>query len=181
MSEEVVSRRYAEALYALASEQNLVDEIGSELAVVGKVFEEEKQFVDILNHPKITLDEKMSLVETTFKETEKPLLNLLKLLVERHRINLVSKIAVEFTEKYNQVNGIAVAEVSSVRALSDDEKLSIEASLKQKLNKAEVTINNIVNPSLLGGLRIRVGNTIFDGSVSGKLNRLKNNIGVKAI
>lgn len=181
MSEEVVSKRYAEALFELATEKNLVEEIGKELAVVGKVFADETEFVEILNHPKVTQEEKISLLEKTLGQTEKTLQNLLKLLVERHRIGLVTKIAQAFTEKYNEVNGIAVAEVSSVRALSDDEKTAIEAALKELLKKSSVTIENIVNPSLLGGLRIRVGNTIFDGSVSGKLNRLKNNIGVKAI
>ncbi len=71
---------------------------------------------------------------------------------------------------------MATATVYSVRELTDVEKTELENSFKKKFNKKSVAIENIVDPSIIGGLKIRVGNTIYDGSISGKLNRIKNRL-----
>lgn len=85
------------------------------------------------------------------------------------------------TEIYNEANGIAVANVYSVRELTETERENIANSLKQQLKKKEVKLNNKIDPSVLGGLKIRVGNTIYDGTISGKLNQMRHNIGTSAI
>jgi|SRR5690625_2033663 len=181
MSEAVVAKRYADALFQLASEKNSVDKLLTELNIVKEVFQSDKQFIDFLNHPRISNDEKMKLIDEAFKENDQDVINTLKILVERHRMNEITSIVDAFVNQYNEANGIAAATVYSVRELSDDEKAQVEASLKAQLNKQQVTITNKIDPSLLGGMRIRVGNTIYDGSISGKLNRIKHNIGSASI
>src|SRR5690625_2302928 len=181
MSEAVVAKRYADALFQLASEKNSVDALLSELDVVKEVFQNNKQFIDFLSHPRINNDEKMKLIDEAFKESDKNVIHTLKILIERNRINIITSIVDAFVEQYNETNEIAAATVYSVRALSDEEKAQIEASLKAQLNKQQVTITEKIDPSLLGGVRIRVGNTIYDGSISGKLNRIKHNIGSVSI
>jgi|SRR5690625_4807646 len=176
MSEAVVAKRYADALFQLANEKNNVEKLINELKVVKEVFQNDKQLIDFLNHPRIKNDDKMKLIDEAFGKFEKDVTNTLKLLVERHRINNVSAIIDDFVDFYNEANGIAAATVYSVRALSDDEKNNLEASFKKQMNKKSVSIKNVVDPSLLGGMRIRVGNTIYDGSISTKLNRMKHNI-----
>jgi len=181
MSEAVVAKRYADALFQLATEKNNIDKLISELEVVKEVFEGDKKVSDFLNHPRIKSDDKMKLIDEAFKSCEKDVINTLKILVERHRIGAISLVVDALIDQYNEAKGIARATVYSARALSDEEKDKIEASLKSQLHKKNVSINNIVEPSVLGGLRIRVGNTIYDGSISGKLNRIKHNIGSATI
>src|SRR5699024_12597680 len=87
-----------------------------------------------------------------------------------HRIENIIEIINQVTEIYNEANGIAVANVYSVRELTETERENIANSLKQQLKKKEVKLNNIIDPSVLGGLKIRVGNTIYEDRKSTRLN-----------
>lgn len=176
MSEAVVAKRYAEALFQLATEQNIEDNISSELTTVKDVFQNDEQINGFLDLPRITDEEKMNVLDAVFKDFDRNVINTLKLLVERDRMNIVSALVDEYTDLYNEAKGIANATVYSTRALSDDEKAQLEASFKKRFNKQQITIDNKIDPSLLGGLRIRVGNTIYDGSLNNKLNRMKHNV-----
>lgn len=172
----VVAKRYADALFQLANEKNIVDKLISELEEVKKVFQDEDKLYEFLNHPRVKKEDKVKLIDDSFKDCDVNIVNLIKLLVERHRIEQVPAIVDGFVELYNEANEVATATVYSVRELSEAEKTEIEESFKKKLNKQSVAINNIVDPSIIGGLKIRVGNTIYDGSISGKLNRMKNRL-----
>ena len=176
MSEAVVAKRYADALFQLATEKNIVDKLISELETVQKVFQQDEKLNDFLNHPRITNDEKRKVIDASFENFDKNVVNTLKLLVERHRLGIVSSVVEEFVHLHNEANGIAVATVYSTRALSDEEKAQLEASFKTRFNKQHITIENEIDPSLLGGMKIRIGNTIYDGSLQNKLNRMKHNI-----
>src|SRR5699024_12070320 len=98
------------------------------------------------------------------------------LLVERHRVNVIPLIVDEYENLYNESRNIAVATVYSTRALTDDEKAKLENSFKTRFNKEQITIENEVDPLLIGGMKIRNGNTIYDVSIHDKLNKLNNNI-----
>src|SRR5699024_4592165 len=176
MSEAVVAKRYADDLFQLSNKKNNFDTVNEQLKVVQEVFNNDKQITKFLSHPCIAKGEKLHLVENVFGQFEQNVKNFLKLLVERNRIDVVSAIIDNFYGFYNEANKIAAATVYSVRELSEEEQNKLEASFKEQLNKESVSINNIVDPSILGGMRIRVGNTIYDGSISNKLNRLKQNI-----
>ena len=181
MSEAVVAKRYADALFQLANEKDIVDKLISELQTVKEVFQDGDEMIDFLTHPRISNDDKMKLIDESFKACDKLVINTLKLLVERHRIGIVTALVDHFVDLYNEANGIAAATVYSVRELTEDEKNELEASFKKEFNKNSVAINNIVDPTIIGGLKIRVGNTIYDGSISGKLNRIKNRLVAESI
>lgn len=181
MSEAVVANRYADALFQLADENNNAETLITELAVVKDAFQANKKLIQILNHPKISESDKMNMIDEVFGECRKDIIHTIKLLVTRHRIENIIEIINQVTEIYNEANGIAVANVYSVRELTETERENIANSLKQQLKKKEVKLNNKIDPSVLGGLKIRVGNTIYDGTISGKLNQMRHNIGTSAI
>ena|SRR5690625_1615039 len=176
MSEAIVAKRYGEALFQLATEKGIEKKLISELRTVKEVFQKDEQINDFLNHPRITNANKLQLIDSSFASFDKNVVNTLKLLVQRHRIDNVAAIVDEFIHLQNEANGVAVATVYSTRALTDEEKSQLEASFKKRFNKKEISIVNEVDPSLLGGVKIRVGNTIYDGSLNNKLNRIKHNI-----
>lgn len=176
MSETVVAKRYADALFQLASEKNKAEKLVAELKLVKEVFEHDKKTLNFLNHPRVSLQDKIKLIDDAFKTNDKDVVNTLKILIERHRINQIATIVDEFVHLYNEANGVAAVTVYSVRALTDEEKAQLQASFKTQFNKKSLTIENEIDPSLIGGIRIRVGNTIYDGSISGKLHRMKQSI-----
>lgn len=103
--------------------------------------------------------------------------NTLKMLVERHRTAIIPSIIEQLNHLANNAKGIAEATAYSVRPLSEEELDQIGQTFANRLNKNAVKLKNKVDPSILGGIKIRVRNTIYDGSVSGKLKRMERNIG----
>src|SRR5690625_7558681 len=96
MSETVVAKRYADALFQLATEKGIDEKLISELQTVKEVFLAEKQLNDFLNHPRVTNDQKLQLIDTSFASLDKYVQNTLKLLVERHRVNVIPAIVDEY-------------------------------------------------------------------------------------
>src|SRR5699024_12146855 len=137
--EAVVAKRYADALFQLANEKNNVDTVNEQLKVVQEVFNNDKQITQFLSHPRIAKGEKLNLVENVFGQFEQNVKNLLKLLVERNRIDDVSGIIDNFCVFYNEANKIEAATVYSVLEVSEEEQIKLEASVKEQLNKESVS------------------------------------------
>ncbi|MBC5635639.1 F0F1 ATP synthase subunit delta [Ornithinibacillus sp. BX22] len=176
MSEAVVAKRYADALFQLASEKATLNEVLEELRVVRQVFNENSELQTFLAHPRVTNDKKRAFLDEVFKGVSKDVLNTLKLLVERHRLSGISDVVDTYESLVNEASGVAQGKVYSVRELSDAEKTELENSFAKRLNKSVVKLENVVDPHLVGGVKIRMGNTIYDGTISGKLRRIEQNI-----
>ena len=89
---------------------------------------------------------------------------------------LIPFIVDAFIKNVNDAKGIEVATVYSVRELTSDEKQNLQTSFAKRIGKNTLRFENVVDPTLLGGIKIRVGNTIYDGSLSGKLHRIERKI-----
>lgn len=95
------------------------------------------------------------------------------ILIDRHREDQIVDVANEFLELANNEMGIAEAKVYSTRELTDAEREGISSVFAKKVGKKSLKIENIVDSNLLGGIRLRIGNRIYDGSLRGKLDRLE--------
>ncbi|MFD1852174.1 F0F1 ATP synthase subunit delta [Oceanobacillus bengalensis] len=176
MSEQVVSKRYADALFQLGKEKLSLDKFVDEFTIVRRIFQDNEELKTFLLHPGINNVKKKQLLMEAFGGMHTDVINTLKLIVDRHRTDLIPSIIDGFLQLVNDAKGIAVATVYSVRELSNDEKLNLKMSFVKRLNKSEVHIQNVVDPSLIGGMKIRIGNTIYDGSISRKLQRIERDI-----
>ncbi|MFS0821347.1 F0F1 ATP synthase subunit delta [Bacillus sp. 1P02SD] len=173
MSRGIVAKRYAVALFQLASEQNALDQYEEEIRTVKQVFSNSGDFQSVLKNPKLTADKKKAIVTQSFQGFSQMTLNTLYLLIDRHREDIIADVAEEFIALANDKRGIADATVYSVRPLTDSEEAGISSVFASKVGKTSLRIQNIVDPSLIGGVKLRIGNRIFDGSVKGKLERLE--------
>ncbi len=176
MSTAVISKRYAEALFQLAQEKKIADAMESELLIVKEVFQQNQDFILLLESPSITTDKKHQLVNEAFHDFSVDVVNTLKLLVERHHEAVIPHLVDEFVTLINESKGIKVATVYSVRALSEEEAQQLADVFQEKLHIAKLKINNVVDSSLIGGVKLHIGNTVYDGSVIGKLERMKKTI-----
>jgi F-type H+-transporting ATPase subunit delta len=176
MSEAVVAKRYADALFQLASEKSNLNDLLEELRVVKQVFGQNKELLAFLAHPRVTNEKKRHFLDEVFAGVSNDVLNTLKILVERHRVGMTTDVVDAFEALVNDASGVAQGKVFSVRKLSDAEKADLELSFAKRLNKSVVKLENVVDPSLVGGVKIRMGNTIYDGTISGKLRRIEQNI-----
>lgn len=173
MSDAVVAKRYADALFQLGEEKKTMESMLEELNTVQEVFRNNHQLNSFLVHPGIDNGKKKQFVHDVFQGLSNDVVNLLKILIERHRVNLILPII----EKYNKIvsdsKGIVEARVYSVRKLKDSERKELENMLVKRFDKKAIRLENIVDPSIIGGVKIRMGNTIIDGSISGKLKRME--------
>ncbi|WP_026568220.1 F0F1 ATP synthase subunit delta [Bacillus sp. UNC41MFS5] len=173
MSNSMVAKRYALALLNIAKETNSLGVIEEELRVVKEVVQYNPELKAILNSSKLSLAKKKEIIKTAFASVNVNVLNTLLILIDRHREDQIIDLANEFLELANEEMGVAEAEVYSTRALTDAEREAISSVFAAKIGKKSLKIENIVDSNLLGGIRLRIGNRIYDGSLRGKLDRLE--------
>jgi F-type H+-transporting ATPase subunit delta len=173
MMGSMVAKRYALALFSLVREHQLLETVEEELRVVKEVFLGNEDFRAVLQSPKVSRETKKSILTNAFSSVNPFVLNALLLLVDRHRENEIMAVVDEFSELANEARGVEVADVYSVRPLTDDERAALSASFAEKVGKKSLQIKNVVDSNILGGIKIRIGNRIYDGSLRGKLDRLE--------
>jgi F-type H+-transporting ATPase subunit delta len=173
MSNTIVAKRYALALFQIAKEQQLLGVVEEELHVVKEVFVYNTELKVILKSSKLPLEKKREILKAAFASVNIYVLNTLFILIDRHHEDQIIEVANQFFELANAELGIAEAEVHSIRELSDAERNALSATFAAKVGKNSLKIENIVDSNLLGGIRLRIGNRIYDGSLRGKLNRLE--------
>lgn len=173
---EAVAIRYAQALFEVAKERGTVDVVEENLALVKEVLEDNESFQQLLLHPQIAASEKKDLIDQFFGEAiSSEVINLLKVLVDNHREDIMNVIQLDYVEIANEYRGIADATVTSARELSDDDQKKIRDQFGQLLNK-KLRITVKVDESLIGGVIVKIGNRVYDGSISGQLARFKTTV-----
>ncbi|ADI28259.1 MULTISPECIES: F0F1 ATP synthase subunit delta [Geobacillus] len=173
MNQEVIAKRYASALFQIALEQGQLDRIEEDVRAVRQALAENGEFLSLLSYPKLSLDQKKALIREAFAGVSTPVQNTLLLLLERHRFGLVPELAEQFLALVDDARGIAKAVAYSARPLTDEELRALSDVFAQKVGKQTLEIENIIDPELIGGVKLRIGNRIYDGSVSGQLERIR--------
>src|SRR5690625_4557402 len=176
MSEAIVATRYAEALSQLSEEKNSRDTFAEEPHVIRDVCTSDQKLFTFLEHPRINTDQNEEFLNEIFHGLQPNIVHTMIILAQRDRIEITPSMIDHYIQLLNDAKGIAEATVYSVRPLSNPERSALVKNLAKRLNKSTINLQNIVDTSVLGGLKIRVGNTIFDGSLSGKLKRIERNI-----
>lgn len=172
-----IAKNYANALIELtsndgtASQEKLLEEIKS----VNELLSLEKNAKKIFENPGIPKEEKKILVKKLFdSKVSQITLNLLFLLIDKQRFNLLSSIQDELTKLVNSIKGIVVAEVYSAKELDNPRLDELKQVIKNTITtNKEVKIEAKIEPELIGGVKIKVNNQLYDGSIKGRLDGLK--------
>lgn len=173
MRRTAVARRYAQALFQVAVGREAVDEIEADLQAVLGLLREVEDFKRVWEHVLIRPSAKEAIIERVFADRiSPPTLNFLKLLCEKRRERHLAGIYEEFRRLANDARGIAEATVEAAMPLSDSLLTSLQEALRKATGK-EVRIRTRVRRELLGGIVVRIGDRVIDGSVKGRLNRLR--------
>ena len=144
-----------------------------ELRVVKEVVQANPEVKAVLHSSKLTIEQKKEIIKNAFAKANSHVLNTLFILIDRHREGEIIDVVDQFTQAANDEMGIAEAKVYTIRPLTDKERDAISSVFAAKVGKKSLQIENIVDSNLLGGVKIRIGNRIYDGSLIGKLNRLE--------
>ncbi|GLC87922.1 F0F1 ATP synthase subunit delta [Lysinibacillus piscis] len=173
MSNSTLAKRYAQALFELAQQKNILTEVGSDLQELTKVLNVSPELLTLLSAPKFSIERKKQIIADIFVGATPEFIHTIQLLVEKKRVNEVKLIAEAYAEFAAQAQGIANATVFSTRELTAEESANISTAFATLVGKHSLNITNEIDPSLLGGIRVQIGNHIYDSSVASKLERLK--------
>lgn len=176
MSQSVVAERYAQALFDLAQQHGQTASIQAELNELKKAFRDNKGLSELLTSPKLSTAKKKDIMNTIFSGANPIVLNTLFVLLDANRLGEVQNVFTQFHKLANDAAGIADAKVYSTRPLTEAETNAISLTFAQKVGKQSLRIENIIDPSLIGGIRLQIGNQIYDSSLSAKLGKLKRNL-----
>ncbi len=164
--------RYAKATLDLAKDKGLTDKVNNDLLLINKTISENSDLLEMLNNPIIKSNTKKSALDKIFtKKVEGITMNLINLLIENKRLPLLTLVAKEYLILYNGLKGVEVASVTSAIPLTKDLEVQILKKIKQ-ISDNKITIKNIIDPSIIGGFILRVGDKQFDSSVSNQLTSL---------
>jgi len=177
----VVSKRYAKGLFQAAQEKGLVAETEAQLKLIVDVIEGDAEFRGFLKAPNITFATKKQVLLQAFGAEVSPIvLNTVGLLIERGREGELPAVLASYLQVAGDALGRADAFVASSAPLSAEEQTKLGERFGALLGK-KVRVTNTVNPELLGGLTVRIGDTLYDGSLKGKLERLDKTLQTAAI
>jgi F-type H+-transporting ATPase subunit delta len=174
------ARRYAEAAFELAERDATVEQWLEQLSLAGRAASD-PQTVRRLEDPHVPLQVRVEALHTLLGAEMLPQMgNLIALVLRRRRAESLPDIARQFRRLYNRRAGIVEATATSAARLDDQELAALHARLEQ-ITGARVELATRVDPSLLGGIQVRIGDRIIDGSVRGRLERLRSRVAAGAL
>ena len=171
---KLVAKTYGEALFELAMEKQNPESFLEEARGILQVLEENPEFDRLMKHPKISKPEKEEVVETVFEgRVSREMTGFLKLLVNKERYSEVRNIIRYFAERLQEERGIGVACVTTAVELSEAQKAAVKNKLRATTSYKVMEMNYKVDPSIIGGMIIRIKDRVVDSSVRTKLEEMK--------
>lgn len=174
MVEDRIGYRYAKSAFALAQERKELEAAHADMAMIHAVCLQNADFLAMLQSPIISGKKKLEILTKVFEGKFKTRLvpALLEMLTRKGREPFLLQVTTSFMALYDEVKGIVRGKLTSATALPEATVASIRKSLESSTGK-EFHIETSVDPALIGGFTLKVGDSLFDGSVSASLRRLK--------
>ncbi|WFF74082.1 F0F1 ATP synthase subunit delta [Proteiniclasticum sp. QWL-01] len=170
---EFLDKRYAQALYDVAKSKDKVNKYIQDLTAVVQVIDESAEFQQLIKHPEISLKEKKKFFIQLFKgKMDEDLLTFLLILIEKDRILFLREKLEELKKTDLDERGILVARIRTVQPLKDYQRTALRQKLMDRYQK-QIELEETIDPDLIGGILIQVGDQLIDGSVRSMLDDLK--------
>ena len=177
---DTAPRRYAEAAFEVAMRDGTVEAWRSDLDMAAAVISDPGVGHAFAN-PAVPFQARLAALHGALDgHVSAPTMNLIGLLLRRGRIEQLPRVAEQFRRLDNARQGITITTATSAAPLTPDEVRALTARLEQ-MTGGPIELDVQVDPSLLGGLVVRVGDRLIDGSVRGRLERLRNQLASGAL
>lgn len=179
MASTRVAKRYAHALIDLAAEQNALDAVYGDIKLVGTTISENRELELMLKSPVVKAEKKAAVLEAIFKSHVQEMTMRFMLMVTRKmREDIVTVIIAAFIERYKELKNITSARVTSAVELTDEARQRITSIVQEQVG-GSVELETSIDPELIGGFVLRVGDRQLDTTISRKLNDMQLEFGKK--
>jgi F-type H+-transporting ATPase subunit delta len=173
MIERRIVRRYAAALFAAASKADAVDTVESDLGLVVLTLQSSPELWETITSPIVPSENKRAILEDIFKgKVHEITLLYLGLLVDKRREEAALQTQEEYVLLANEARGIVDAEATTAKPLDESEQAQLVAKLSSMTGK-QIRLQCIIDPAVIGGVLVRIGDRVIDGSVKGQLEALR--------
>ncbi len=176
MADSRVAKRYATALFNIATQQGIVNAVDDDLSVITTALSRSENFRTFMKSPQTTEAQKLVLLDRTFGDRVTALtMHVLRLLVEKLRDDEIFGVHQEFAELRRISGGVVKAEIATAIPLDEDHKALLVAKIKS-LTGREVEPHFLIDEKLIGGVKVTYDNNVLDGTARGSLNRIKDHL-----
>lgn len=173
---ELVSKAYAEALFEVGIDLDRLDGIQTDYTYVIDVFKSHPELLSLYKSPQVNGVEKKDIIKQIFEQSlSSEMMNFLNILIDKSRTSYVEKIYRAYLANVEQYKKEITAVVKTVVPLSKAQEVDLAEKLHQLVGK-KITIENIIDPSLVGGVMIKMGDQVLDGSLKRRLSNLKESL-----
>ena len=170
-----ITSRYAEALFSLKRDSNTLEESQKEVKELKKILEENPGFITLLASYNKTLDEKIEIIDKTLKGVDEEIKTLIKIICQNHRAMYLIEIFDGFNSLVNEYRGVKEGLVYSTEKLSEKQLSSLNKKISE-VEKMPTELRNIIDPSLIGGVKIVINDHIYDGSIKHHIEDMRTSL-----
>ena len=171
-----VNRRYAKALLDFATESGLLDEVYADVVKIQTIIEKSADLNSVLKSPIIMPKQKEGVIDKVFNgQISDATMNFLKVVIRRGREGVLRETMFSFVEQYREVKGIREAVVTSAVPLSQEQLNEIKQRLENR-TKLQIELVEKIDPSVMGGVSVKMGDLQFDATVSKQLKSLRRSL-----
>ena len=164
---------YSSSLYEVADERNQTKDTLDELLTLKSIMDENPDIMKAFSTNKISNSDKQKLLDTMIKDCSELTQDFMNLLFEYGRLNIFDLITEDYQKIYNDSNGIIRAKVVTAYNMTDDQQQSMKDAIAKRMDAKEVDLNTEVDESVIGGAKVFANDTIVDGTIQSKINKIK--------
>ena len=172
---EEIAEVYARSLFEVAKEQDVLDEVREQLDAFARALEENRELAVFFFSPYFSTEEKKEGLERTVKDADETFMNFLEALLERHRMPVIYRIRERFEAMWEEVNKLLPVQVTSAVELDESTVNSIGERIGEQTGM-EIELSSQVDPDIVGGVVLRVGNFVLDASIRNRLDQLRKQV-----
>ena len=171
---KLVSKVYGDALFEAAQETKCLDETFEQVLALQEILKEHEDLIQLLNHPQVVKEEKIQIIDSIFQgRVSDDMMGFLTTVVEKGRQGDIPAIFEYFITTVKEYKKIGIAYVTSAVPLIEEQKAQVTERLLTTTRYVEFEMNYEVDPSLIGGMIIRIGDRVVDSSIKTQLYELK--------
>ena len=173
MMDEAVINQWSNGLFQLAKANNKITKFAEESTDLIDIFASYPQFIDIVSSNNLSKEVQKFIIITTFQNNIEPyILNLFLLLIDGHHFRYIRAILKDFRKLCNEYRDINYGIIYSVIKLTAQQIKQIQTKIEKIINH-KIEVVNKIDASLIGGIKVKVKNQVFDGSIKGQIEQLK--------
>lgn len=176
MSKSILANKIGRTLFNIAKDKNILSVIDNDLTQCVKVISQEKDFVTLMNNPNIEKEKKCQIIDASFTGVDSHIVNVIKILANNLQVSLIADVLETFTETNNLFLNQTKVKVESVYKLSEEELDKLALAIKGKLGVDKVEIENTIDHTLIGGLKISYNGKVIDSSIKAKIKDMQRKI-----